>query len=283
VLYDPRILVLDEATSNIDAEAERAIQDALAVLVRGRTTIAIAHRLSTLRNADRILAFDRGRLAEQGTHAELLAADGIYARLVRLQTQVSKHPSVDRLLDAGGDAEAVPVPAAEPAVAGIEWLDPGSRHFASGPLGRIDMHVGDDVEAGIFVVPAFPASHPECWLSVRRWSEAGDDVEIGMIRALAEWDAADRAVLRTALRRRSLVRTIRGIHRVRLLQGFLDFDVDTDIGRRSFSTRWTQGQVLDFGNGGRMLIDSDENRWVIPRVDDLPKADQERFLHYVYW
>jgi ATP-binding cassette subfamily B protein len=283
LLYDPRILVLDEATSNIDAEAERAIQDALAVLVRGRTTIAIAHRLSTLRNADRILAFDRGRLAEQGTHAELLAADGIYARLVRLQTQVSKHPSVDRLLDAGGDAEAVPVPAAEPAVAGIEWLDPGSRHFASGPLGRIDMHVGDDVEAGIFVVPAFPASHPECWLSVRRWSEAGDDVEIGMIRALAEWDAADRAVLRTALRRRSLVRTIRGIHRVRLLQGFLDFDVDTDIGRRSFSTRWTQGQVLDFGNGGRMLIDSDENRWVIPRVDDLPKADQERFLHYVYW
>ncbi|MFM8705599.1 MAG: ABC transporter ATP-binding protein, partial [Planctomycetia bacterium] len=79
LLYDPRVLVLDEATSNIDAEAEKSIQEALAVLVRGRTTIAIAHRLSTLRNADRILAFDRGRLVEQGTHAELLAADGIYA------------------------------------------------------------------------------------------------------------------------------------------------------------------------------------------------------------
>jgi len=74
LLADPAILVLDEATSSIDAEAEREIQQALAALVRGRTTIAIAHRLSTLRNADRILAFDRGRLVEQGTHAELLAA-----------------------------------------------------------------------------------------------------------------------------------------------------------------------------------------------------------------
>ncbi len=98
LLYDPRILVLDEATSNIDAEAERSIQQALEVLVRGRTTVAIAHRLSTLRNADRILVFDRGALAEHGTHAELIAADGIYAKLVRMQTQVTKSPSIDRLL-----------------------------------------------------------------------------------------------------------------------------------------------------------------------------------------
>ncbi len=98
LLYDPKVLILDEATSNIDAEAERSIQEALEVLVRGRTTIAIAHRLSTLRNADRILVFDRGRLIEHGTHAELLSADGTYARLVRIQTQVSKDPNVDKLL-----------------------------------------------------------------------------------------------------------------------------------------------------------------------------------------
>ncbi len=67
-------------------------------MIRGRTTVAIAHRLSTLRNADRILVFDRGRLIEEGSHFELLSRDGTYARLVRIQTQVSKDPSVDRLL-----------------------------------------------------------------------------------------------------------------------------------------------------------------------------------------
>ncbi len=73
ILYDPPILVLDEATSNVDAESEQAIQQALRALTRGRTTIAIAHRLSTLREADRILVFDRGRLTEQGSHDELIA------------------------------------------------------------------------------------------------------------------------------------------------------------------------------------------------------------------
>ena len=74
LLYDPRVLILDEATSSIDTESEKAIQDALRVLTRGRTTLAIAHRLSTLCDSDRILVFDEGRLIEQGTHDELLRA-----------------------------------------------------------------------------------------------------------------------------------------------------------------------------------------------------------------
>jgi D-ribose pyranose/furanose isomerase RbsD len=98
--------VLDEATSNIDAEAEKSIQDALRVLIRGRTTIAIAHRLSTLRHADRILVFDQGRLIEQGSHAELLAMDGTYARLVRIQTSVTKNPDIDKLIHAATEIEA---------------------------------------------------------------------------------------------------------------------------------------------------------------------------------
>jgi ATP-binding cassette subfamily B protein len=83
--YDPRVLVLDEATSSVDTETESRIQDALRRLLRGRTSVVIAHRLSTLQDAHRVIVLHRGRLREAGTHAELLALGGIYYRLYQLQ------------------------------------------------------------------------------------------------------------------------------------------------------------------------------------------------------
>ncbi len=85
LLRDPRILLLDEATSALDAESEAAVQDALARLRRGRTTVVVAHRLSTVRDADLVITMADGAAIEQGTHAELMAKDGVYARLVRTQ------------------------------------------------------------------------------------------------------------------------------------------------------------------------------------------------------
>ena len=85
LLKDPRVLILDEATSALDTVSERLIQSALEGLEAGRTTIAIAHRLSTILRADLILVYDRGRSVERGTHAELLATDGLYAKLYREQ------------------------------------------------------------------------------------------------------------------------------------------------------------------------------------------------------
>jgi subfamily B ATP-binding cassette protein MsbA len=81
LLKDPRILILDEATSSLDSEAEALVQAALDRLMEGRTTVVIAHRLSTVRNADRIVVLDRGRIAEEGRHEELLAAGGLYSEL----------------------------------------------------------------------------------------------------------------------------------------------------------------------------------------------------------
>ncbi|MBI4927274.1 MAG: ABC transporter ATP-binding protein, partial [Anaerolineae bacterium] len=85
ILKDPRLLVLDEATSSLDSESEALIQDALKQVMAGRTTIAIAHRLSTILAADLILVIDRGQVVERGTHAELLAVNGVYANLYRTQ------------------------------------------------------------------------------------------------------------------------------------------------------------------------------------------------------
>jgi subfamily B ATP-binding cassette protein MsbA len=85
ILKDPAVLILDEATSNLDTESERLIEDALGRLLVGRTTLIIAHRLSTVRRADRLVALDRGRIVEEGSHAELLARGGLYARLYQRQ------------------------------------------------------------------------------------------------------------------------------------------------------------------------------------------------------
>ncbi len=85
ILKDPRILVLDEATSSLDSQSERAIQEALEMVMQGRTTVVIAHRLSTILKADTILVLEHGHLVERGTHAQLLEADALYARLYSTQ------------------------------------------------------------------------------------------------------------------------------------------------------------------------------------------------------
>ncbi|HUU59248.1 MAG TPA: ABC transporter ATP-binding protein [Phycisphaerae bacterium] len=98
LLYDPRILILDEATSSIDTESEQLIQEALARVTRGRTTLTIAHRLSTLKQSDRIMVVDGGKIVEEGTHEELLERRGMYHKLVKIQTELSRGFSVDALV-----------------------------------------------------------------------------------------------------------------------------------------------------------------------------------------
>ena len=85
MLKNPPLLLLDEATSALDAESERMVQAALESAMKDRTTLVIAHRLATIQQADRIIVLDHGQIAEQGTHTELVAKGGLYARLAELQ------------------------------------------------------------------------------------------------------------------------------------------------------------------------------------------------------
>jgi ATP-binding cassette subfamily B multidrug efflux pump len=91
--FNPRVLVLDEATSSVDTETELLIRDALQVLMAGRTTIAVAHRLSTIQDMDKILVFHKGELREMGSHQELLARRGIYFKLYQLQYKDQETPA----------------------------------------------------------------------------------------------------------------------------------------------------------------------------------------------
>jgi ATP-binding cassette subfamily B protein len=114
LLIDPKILILDEATSSVDTETEQEIQKALDNLVRGRTTIAIAHRLSTLKKADRLVVMDRGRVVEEGPHDELIARQGAYWRLYEAQQrQVDQEADSDGLGDAVGAVAPAPARPAE--------------------------------------------------------------------------------------------------------------------------------------------------------------------------
>ena len=103
ILHDPKILILDEATSSLDTPTEKKIQLAIARLVKGRTTFAIAHRLSTLRNADRLVVLDEGKIAEVGTHAELMARQGIFYNLVHTQQTTTAVMAVGGGKDGSGE------------------------------------------------------------------------------------------------------------------------------------------------------------------------------------
>lgn len=295
LLYDPKILILDEATSSVDTESEKAIQEALRALARGRTTIAIAHRLTTLRDAHRILVFDQGKLLEQGSHAELMRLDGQYAKLVKIQTQLSSNASVDLVATKEKELPEILAaresqPTAESPSTGLaeyepRWLEPGTAVLERDERGtlRVQVASNDTTHVGVFAVQLFPASDPHGFVSLRVWDVDGHEQEIGIVRQLAAWSTSDQALLRDALGRRYFVHTVTEIESIQQEFGYLTVNVRTSRGPIKFMMRWTQAQVQDFGKTGKVLVDLEENRYLVPDVAGLPTRQRDLFQQYIYW
>jgi ATP-binding cassette, subfamily B, bacterial len=285
LLTDPKILILDEATSSVDAESEAAIQAALAELVAGRTTIAIAHRLSTLRRANRIMVVDLGKIAEYGNHDELMAKDGIYTRLVKLQGH-SQVPTVDQTLDKAKDEEALKKAEAnlEPASHHIRWLLPESTELSLSERGAMVVKLTNGKTfGGVWAIRCLPVTSPNEFVSLRCLNEEKRDIEVGIIRQLDAWPKAARDLIEESLLTRNLVHRIKEITSIEQHNALLRFKVETDLGAREFLMRLQYDRAQQHGPRGRIILDIDENRYLIEDMDEMSERDRRLFMRFIYW
>ena len=257
ILVDPKILLLDEATSAVDTHTEREIQRALDNVVAGRTTIAIAHRLSTLRKADLLLVIKDGRLAERGTHAELLALDGEYARLQRAQAVTAP------VLDAGGgvpvDEDEAAESQAKPRIA-LDAL--ALERDGGGNLWAIDRKRGGRE----VVVPrrCFPLTNPDGFVSL----VDGRGRDRACIENLAGLAAESRQVLLAALPQSEFLPQVTRILRVVNEGTWSEWQVETDRGPRTFIVE-QEDNIRRLDDGRHVITDSFGMRFLVPAPEHL--------------
>ena len=118
----------------------------------------------------------------------------------------------------------------------------------------------------------FPAARPNDFISLRTWDKDGQEHELGILRHLDRWTPDEQKRVEAALSRRYCLRRVSAIHRVKLEYGYLFLDTTTDHGPTRITMRWSQSQAQDFGESGKVLLDADDNRFLVPDVEALPPA-----------
>lgn len=300
LLHNPRVLILDEATSSVDTIAEREIQKALEALSLGRTTIAIAHRLSTLRNCDRILVFEEGMIREQGTHDELMDLNGIYRKLVDIQMQLAggQTDNIDNLANLStlekaeaAQAKAVAKPTKKPprhsVVPRMRYLDPKALHIYSMDEGAMRVVYEGETYDYVRAYRCFPVSRPSEFIALWTGASALEHQQIGLIRRLKELAPSSRLAVEHELAKRYFIHFIQRINTLKENKdniGFLVWNVQTDKGDIEFLTRrWERRTVVEGGANGRIIFDIDDNRYEIEDLAQLDAASQALFAKYIYW
>ena len=293
ILSDPRILVLDEATASVDTETEQAIQQSLAALTRGRTTLSIAHRLSTLRGADHIIVLDNGKLTEHGTHDELMALDGTYARLARIQTEAlamrgseeELEMTRDAAMQTKGDIEGSTAFDEQLGVSrgsGRMRLTPENSRFEASEGGFVDLHLGEALYRRVAVHRCFPFSSPDRFLSIREAEDMGEaGREIGLIERIEDFPEAQRQLLEEQLALRYFQPLIQRIRRIREEYGYSYWETETDRGTAEFTVRNGSGAVYAIGERRYLVNDIDGNRYEIPDSARFSSSEQKLLDLYI--
>jgi ATP-binding cassette, subfamily B, bacterial len=165
----------------------------------------------------------------------------------------------------------------------IRFLTPDTCKIHLGNLGALHVTiVGESIYGGIYTAFAFPVGTQDGFISLLQVGEK-KDIEIGVIRNLSEFPPEAIALVREATRRRYFIHTVSHIYGIYMKWNLLILDVDTDKGRVSFYMRWSQDRAVDYGKTGKVLIDVDDNRYLIPDVEALPAKEKVEFTRYIYW
>jgi len=166
----------------------------------------------------------------------------------------------------------------------VRFLAPDMCRIHLGSHGALHVTVKNErIYGGVYAVYAFPVANPDGYVSLIHTVTGADDLEIGIIRNLKDFPDSQADLVRTALRRRYFIHTITRINHIGWQYGFIGFDAETDKGPAKFLMRWRTDRAVDYGRRGKILIDVDENRFLIPDVDALSPRERDEFLRYVYW
>ena len=167
---------------------------------------------------------------------------------------------------------------------GVRRLTPATTTIFTGTFSLLHCAVkGDDLYRGVFAVRMFPIRQPDRFISLRHTDTDEKEQEIGIIETLGLFPADQQALVMESLAAHYHEQIIRRVFAVETELGLLFFDVETQHGRRQFVMPWRGDRAEDYGEKGKVLLDANDNRFIIPDVEALPAADQRRFASYVYW